>query len=77
MKQNITLSIDKDLIRKAKVLAAQQQISISGMLSDELKRVVEAAERYELARREALQNLKKGFHFDGHRDIPRENLHER
>ena len=77
MKQNITLSIDKELIRKAKVLAAQQQTSISGLLSDELKAIVEAAERYELARQEALQNLKEGFRLDGHRSVHREELHER
>ena len=36
MKQNIALSLDKELIRKAKVMAAHRQTSISGMLSDEL-----------------------------------------
>jgi len=31
MKQNITLSINKDLIKKVKILAAQKQTSISGI----------------------------------------------
>lgn len=35
MKQNITLSIEKDLIRKAKILAARKDTSISKLLSEE------------------------------------------
>ena len=40
MKQNITLSIDKELIRKAKILAAHRQTSVSGMLSAELRDII-------------------------------------
>ena len=47
MKQNITLSLDKELIGKAKVMAAHRQTSISGMLSNELRKVVEKTERYQ------------------------------
>jgi hypothetical protein len=36
MKQNITLSLDKELIKKARVLAAQKQVSISRMLGQKL-----------------------------------------
>jgi len=36
MKQNITISLDKDLIRKVRVLAAQRETSMSRMLADEL-----------------------------------------
>jgi len=44
MKQNITLSINKDLIRKAKILAGQKQTSISGMLSRELQKIIDYSE---------------------------------
>jgi len=47
LKQNITLSLDKELIKKAKILAAQRQMSISHMLSEELKKIIEDAEIYE------------------------------
>ena len=77
MKQNITLRIDKDLIRKAKVLAAQRQTSVSQMLSQELRKIIEDAEQYELAKRRALADLTTGFHFGGRITASREELHER
>ena len=76
MKQNITLSLDKDLIKRARLIAAQRSTSISQLLSDELSRIVERAEAYELARRAALADLEKGFHLGG-RPAPRDELHER
>ncbi len=77
MKQNITLSLDKELIVKAKVMAAHRQTSISGMLSDELRKAVEKTERYQLAKREAMNNLKMGFYLGGRILASREDLHER
>lgn len=77
MKQNITLRLDKSLIAKAKVIAAQRQTSVSRMLSKELKRMVEDAERYEQAKRQALANLKKGYHLGGEMTTSRDELHER
>jgi Family of unknown function (DUF6364) len=77
MKQNITLSLDKTLIRKSKIIAAQRETSVSKMLSDELERLIQHAEQYELAKRKALANLKKGFHFGGKITASREELHER
>ena len=76
MKQNITLSLDPALIRKARVLAASRNTSISKMLGDELCRLVEKAESYARARRNALVLLEKGFHLGG-RPIDREALHDR
>ena len=77
MKQNITLSIDKTLIRKSKIIAAQRETSVSKMLSDELEKLIQHAEQYELAKRKALANLKTGFHFGGKIIASREELHER
>jgi len=77
MKQNITLSLDKTLIRKSKIIAAQRETSVSKMLSDELERLIQRAEQYELAKRKALANLKTGFHFGGKITASREALHER
>ena len=65
MKQNITLSINKDLIRKVKILAAQKQTSISGMLSRELQKIIDDSEKYELFKRKALININQGFHLGG------------
>jgi len=77
MKQNITLSINKDLIRKAKILAAQKQTSISGMLSQELQKIIDDSEEYELFKRKALININQGFHLGGKIVVSREELHER
>ena len=77
MKQNITLRLDKSLIAKAKVIAAQRQTSVSRLLSKELERMVEDAERYEQAKKQALANLKKGYHLGGEITTSRNELHER
>ena len=75
MKQNITLSMDKDLLQRVKVLAAQRRSSISQMLSQELGRIVSDAESYEFAQKSALEKLKTGFHLGGKMAAGREELH--
>jgi hypothetical protein len=77
MKQNITLSIEKDTIKKGKIIAAQKDTSISKMLSEQLKQIIDREEQYEAARRSALQTLKKGFHLGGKIAWKREDLYER
>ena len=77
MKQNITLSLDKDLIQKAKVLSAKRRTSVSTMLSQELKRIVESGEQYEVAKRKAISDLRTGYHLGGLIAASREELHER
>jgi len=77
MKQNITLSLDKDLIRKAKVISAKRRSSISNMLSQELQRIIESAEKYEIAKRKAISDLRTGYHLGGIITASREELHER
>jgi len=77
MKQNITLSLDKDLIKKAKILAAQRQTSISRMLSEELQKIIADSKEYDRAKRRALNHLNKGFHLGGKITVSREELHER
>jgi len=77
MKQNITLSIEKEIIKKGKLIAAQNDTSISKMLSDKLKLIIDKQEQYEAAKRRALHTLKKGFHLGGIITWRREDLHER
>ena len=76
MKQNITLSVEQELLRKARVLAAERGTSVSALLSEELRRLVEDAERYQSARQQALAELECGYHLGG-RPAPRDALHER
>jgi hypothetical protein len=77
MKQNITLSLDKEIIRRSKVLAARKETSISKLLADSLVRAIHKEDSYEAAKRGALQALKKGFHLGGRRDWTREDLYDR
>jgi hypothetical protein len=77
MKQNITLSIDKELIRKGKIIAAQKDTSVSKMLGDLLKEIIEEHDRYEASKRNALNILDKGLHLGGRVNWEREELHER
>ena len=77
MKQNITLSIEKELIKKGKILAARKEISVSKMMANMLKDVVYQHERYEASKRSALEIMRKGMHLGGRINWKREDLHER
>ncbi len=77
MKQNVTISLDRELIQKAKVLAAQRRSSISRLLSCELEKLVSDAESYEAAKKKAVDKLKSGFHLGGKIGASREELHVR
>ncbi|MDO9263738.1 MAG: hypothetical protein Q7U02_07215 [Desulfosalsimonadaceae bacterium] len=77
MKRNITLSIDKELLVRAKIVAAKRQTSVNKMLADNLKALVDQSERYSAARKKALCDLEKGFHLGGQELPDREALHDR
>ena len=77
MKQNITISLEKDLIKKGKIIASKKEISLNRLLRDFLKRVVEEEELYELSKKKALNILNKGLHLGGKITCSREKLHER
>jgi hypothetical protein len=77
MKQNVTLSLEKEIIKKGKVVAARKDTSISKMLAGLLKDMVENEDRYEAAKRSALQFLQKGVHLGGKMTWKREDLHDR
>lgn len=77
MKQNITLSIEKELIKKGKIIAARKDTSVSKMISNLLKDMVYQEDRYESAMRNALSTLKKGFQLGGRVTWKRDDLYER
>jgi predicted transcriptional regulator len=76
-KQNITISLDKGILRKAKVLAARRDTSVSGLLTQQIEDLVGREEAYERARGEAMKLLEKGFRLGGEGMVSREELHER
>ncbi len=77
MKQNITLSLDRDIIQRARVLAAQRGSSVSRMLGRELAKMVTDAESYERAKRRALDLLRVGYRLGGKGIADSEELHAR
>ena len=77
MKQNITLSIKKELIKKGKIIAARKEISVSKMMGNLLRDIVDRHDRYQASKRNALAFMKKGLHLGGKIDWQREDLYER
>jgi hypothetical protein len=77
MKTNITLKIEADLLREARIMAAEQGTSISALLADKLQKTVHERRKYEQARRRALARLRKGFDLRWNRPSSRDELHER
>lgn len=75
-KQNVTIQLDGEVIRDAKVLAARRGTSLSAMLAAELQRLVAEDERYEAARQreeEALSHARPR----GGRRWTREEIYDR
>jgi len=77
MKQNITLALDKELLKKVKVLAVKKDTSVTRLLTKHLARIVSEEDHYESSKKRALARLKKGFHLGGRILAQREELHER
>jgi hypothetical protein len=77
MKQNVTIRLDRQTIRKAKIVAARRNTSISGLLALQIEILVGEEEAYEQAERQAVALLDKGFHLGGGASVSREELHER
>jgi hypothetical protein len=55
VKSNLTLQLDDEVIRRARVIAAKRGTSVSRLVARELARLVAADERYEDARQAATQ----------------------
>jgi len=77
MKQNITLAIDKQLLKRARSFAAQRGTSISAMLADELQKSVERETAYQQAKARALAQLSAPFRLGGGKMPERGTLHDR
>jgi hypothetical protein len=76
-KQNITLSLTQQTLRKAKILAARRGSSISGLLAEQIEILVGEEEAYERAKRQAAALLDRGFHLGGVITSTRDEWHER
>ena len=74
---NLTIKIDDDeLIRRAKVYAAQRKTSLSALVRTYLEKLVTSEDDYERARKRALRWMKKGVPMGGS-PLSRSKSHER
>jgi hypothetical protein len=76
-KQNVTVSLDRQTIQKAKVMAARRSTSISGLLARQIEVLLGEEEAYQRAERQARVLLEQGFHLGGVIRVSRDELHER
>jgi len=78
-KQNVTLSLPKLLLKKAKVVAASREKSLSELLRESLEQKVREANGYKKARQRQLKLLKEGLDLGTKGDIAttRDEVHER
>ncbi len=77
MKSNITLKLERDLLRKVRVLAAERDTSVSALLAEQLEKAVRDSESYEKAKRRALARLKRGYNLGFTPPASRDELYER
>ena len=76
-KQNLTISLTKETLRKAGVLAARRATSISSLVEDQIESLVKEEEALEQAQRQASTLLDQGFHLGGTIRAGRDEWHER
>ena len=76
VKANITVAIEPGLLKKARAVAARRGQSVSALLADELRDLVDEDGRYTSARKRALSLFQNPLALGG---VPlrREELHER
>ncbi len=78
-RQNITLSIPKETLKKAKHLAVAKEQSLSGLLTEFIEEMVRHDESYKEAQQRQMIVMEKGLDFglQGKVTWTREELHER
>lgn len=76
-KRNITISLDSQIIRKARILAVKRSTSVSGLVAEQIEALVGEDEAYERAAASAIARMKRGYHLGGGRYASRDELHER
>jgi hypothetical protein len=77
MKTNVTLKLDADLIREARVMAAEEGRSSNALLTDRLETMVRDRNGFDNARRRALARLRGGLDLQWTPPESRDELHER
>ena len=75
-KHNITVAIEPGLLKKARAVASRRGLSVSALLAEELRDLVNEDERYTAARKRALSLFATPLALGG-TPLAREAAHER
>jgi hypothetical protein len=75
-KHNITVAIEAGLLKKARAVAARRGLSVSALLADELRELVQGDARYRAARKRAIALFSTPLSLGGS-PLTRAELHER
>lgn len=76
-RQNVTISVSPETVRKARILAAKRSTSISALLAEQIEVLIDEEEAWDRSQRTALAMLEHGFHLGGQTPVGRDELHER
>ena len=78
-RQNITLRLPKELLKRVKRVAADRDTSVSALMTEALDRLADEDRRYSVARKRALAALQsaRSLGTRGQRTWSRDELHER
>jgi hypothetical protein len=76
-RQNLTIRLDRQTLRRAKVLAAKHNTSISRLIARYVETLVGDDDAYERAHRRALALLEDGLPLGGKIEATRDEWHER
>ncbi|MGO9449772.1 MAG: DUF6364 family protein [Candidatus Binataceae bacterium] len=77
MKTNVTLRLDAELLKEARVVAAEEGQSMSALIIERLESMVRERKAFEKARRRALARLRRGLDLGWTPPKSRDELHER
>jgi Family of unknown function (DUF6364) len=76
-KQNLTISLAPQTVRKAKIIAARKGTSISGLVAQQVERLIGEDETYRRAERGVLSLFDRSLPLGTNGPIDRDKLHER
>ncbi len=76
-KSNITLKLDRDLLREVRILAAEKDTSISALLTVHLQEIVRNRRGYDQAKNRVIARMRKGYDLGFTPPKSRDELHER
>jgi predicted transcriptional regulator len=76
-RSNVTLQLDDEILRRARMLAAERSTSVSRLVAEQIEKLVDDDARYDAARRRALALLARGYHLGGGELPTRDELHVR